>query len=222
MFVRTIYATGDPGRIDTAIDGLSTEGRRLLAERPGYRGFGLFVDRGLGKLLIGTWWDSEQARLDSNARLREWRAGVLERFAATVAIDNYEVADSYRTQRPGPGAALRLSRLEVAPSDADRLIDTFKSTTLPKFQTLQGMIGTTLRRADQRPRRGAHAVADLPSPARPAAGQASARHESAGQGACDRVRPRRVRCGHRRQETASEQGHRRAGEAGGPGDARAA
>jgi len=58
MFVRTLCATGDPAELDGAIEALSTEGRRLLSEQPGFRGFGLVVDRELGKLATATWWEA--------------------------------------------------------------------------------------------------------------------------------------------------------------------
>lgn len=46
MYVRTIYATGDPAKLDGAIDGLSTDGRKLPAEQPGCRGMGCSLDLG--------------------------------------------------------------------------------------------------------------------------------------------------------------------------------
>lgn len=70
MFVRTVYATGDPARIDMAIRALNSQGRELLEDRPGYRGSGIFVDRTLGKLLAGSWWETEDARRNSDEVLR--------------------------------------------------------------------------------------------------------------------------------------------------------
>ena len=54
MYIRTMYVTGDPARIDEAVDGLTTEGQKMLSTQQGFRGLGLFVDREVGKLLIGT------------------------------------------------------------------------------------------------------------------------------------------------------------------------
>ncbi|MEY9964935.1 heme-degrading monooxygenase HmoA [Streptacidiphilus sp. MAP12-16] len=144
MFVRTIYATGDPAKIDTTIEALSTEGRRLLAEQPGYRGFGLFADRQLGKLTMGTMWDSEKARQDSDDNLGARRAAMLEPFASTVSVNNAEVAVFDRREQPGPGAWLRLSRMDFNPSDADLLRETFTATVLPKLELLPGMCSATL------------------------------------------------------------------------------
>ncbi|WP_274564612.1 hypothetical protein [Streptomyces spiramyceticus] len=144
MYVRTIYATGDPAELDGAVEALSTEGRRLLSEQPGYRGMGLFVDRELGKLVAGTWWEDEKAEQASDDRLRERRAELLAPFARTVAVDTWEAAVARRPAALGSGAWFRLLRLEFEPSDADLLVDTFEKTGLPKLETIRGFEGASL------------------------------------------------------------------------------
>ena len=99
MFVRTVYVTGDPARIDAAVRALNSEGRSLLEERPGYRGAGVFVDRELGKLLAVSWWGSEEARRNSDQVMRERRGSMLEPFAGTITVENYEVA-VFRSAQP--------------------------------------------------------------------------------------------------------------------------
>ncbi|ORT59788.1 antibiotic biosynthesis monooxygenase [Streptomyces sp. CB03238] len=144
MFVRTTYATGDPAKLDQAVQALTGEGREQLAKEPGYRGAGLFVDREVGKLLTGTWWEDEEALRASADRMGELRARVLSGFAATMTVDNWEAAVVSRPESVGEGARFRLTRLEFAPTDADALIDTFENGVLPKLQTMRGFLGGTL------------------------------------------------------------------------------
>ncbi|MCX4819131.1 hypothetical protein OG883_04280 [Streptomyces sp. NBC_01142] len=144
MYVRTIYVTGDPAQLDGAADAIRTEGRQLLSDQPGYRGTGLFVDRELGKLLVGSWWEDEKSRQDSDHSLRERRVELLAPFAQTVTIDNWEAAVAHRAEALGPGASFRWVRMEVEPSDVDLLVETFRNTTLPKLRTIPGLAGTSL------------------------------------------------------------------------------
>jgi len=144
MFVRTIYAVGDPAKLDTAVEALSGEGRELLARQPGFRGMGLFVDREMGKLLAGTWWESERARQDSDEALRARRAAMLTPFATAVAVDNYEVAAFHRPEQPSGGACFRLSRLEFEPADADLVADTFQGSSLESLTMIPGVVGASL------------------------------------------------------------------------------
>src|SRR5579885_3388065 len=110
IFVRTVYAVGDPQKIDAAIEALKDEGRMLLAAQPGYRGMGLFADRELGKLSIGTWWDSEKARQDSEDALQTRRSELLRPFATAITIDNWEVIAASRPEQTPTGACMRMSR----------------------------------------------------------------------------------------------------------------
>lgn len=145
MFVRTIYATGDPEKIGTAVDGVTGEGRKMLAQQPGFRGVGVFTDRAIGKLVMGSWWDSEKARQDSDEQLRQLRAAIFEPFAATLLIANYEAVAVHRLRQPEAGrAALRLSRVEFDPADADLFAETFTATVQHRLELLPGLVASSL------------------------------------------------------------------------------
>ncbi|GAA4056828.1 hypothetical protein [Streptomyces shaanxiensis] len=180
MFVRAIYTTGDPTKIDTAIRALNTEGRDLLEDRPGYRGASVFVDRTLGKLLAASWWETEEARRNSDEVLRERRAGMLEPFLGTLAVDNYEALVFHQVQQPHAGAGLRVTRLEFDPRDTDLLADTFQASVIPRLETLQGLARASLL-VDRERGRGLVGVVfvDQATLAASRAGQAAARHEGA-------------------------------------------
>ncbi|MEC4017446.1 antibiotic biosynthesis monooxygenase [Streptomyces sp. H27-D2] len=144
MYVRTTYATGDPAKIDESLDGLRVEAPKLLADQPGYRGFGLFADRELGKIMMGSWWESEQARQSSDDHLKDRRAALLAPFAHTVTVDNWEAAVFTPSPQVQAGAGFRLSRFDVDPSNVDLLVQTFQNTTLPKLQAIAGVAGAAL------------------------------------------------------------------------------
>ncbi|WDO05141.1 hypothetical protein ME763_05490 [Streptomyces murinus] len=144
MFVRTVYATGDPARLDSALRALNSQGHDLLEERPGYRGAGVFVDRELGKLLTVSWWESEEAQVNSDEVMRERRPALLEPFAASVAVEHYRVAVFHALPRPVVGGGLRVARLEFDPRDADLLADTFHASALPRLETVPGLARTAL------------------------------------------------------------------------------
>ncbi|MEU7427682.1 hypothetical protein [Streptomyces sp. NPDC040750] len=180
MFVRTVYATGDPAGLGPALRALDAEGHDLLEERPGYRGAGVFVDRDVGKLLTVSWWESEEARRNSDEVMREHRPALLAPFAATVAVANWEVAVFHTLQRPAAGGGLRLTRLEFDPVDADLLADTFHAHVVPRLETLPGLARTALLldRARGHGLTGA-LFTDHRSLAASRAGQAAIRHQGA-------------------------------------------
>jgi heme-degrading monooxygenase HmoA len=142
MYVRTVYATGDPAKIEQALTRITAESPKVLVDRPGYRGFRLFADRELGKLTMGSWWETEEAERDSNGHLRERRQQLLDAFAATVTTDVWEVA-GFVPSRVQAGGGLRLGRLEFDPVIIDQAIRTFQQT-LPKFEAIPGNAGASM------------------------------------------------------------------------------
>ncbi|MFD0142654.1 MULTISPECIES: hypothetical protein [unclassified Streptomyces] len=144
MYVRTLYATGDPAQLGAAVDTTASEGRALVSEQPGFRGMGLFVDRELGKFLAATWWEDERSRDASDEVLRETRARQLAPFAQTAAVDNWEAAVARPPRSVGPGAWFRLARLEFDPAGTDALAEIFRDMALPRLEALAGFEGASL------------------------------------------------------------------------------
>jgi heme-degrading monooxygenase HmoA len=180
MFVRTTYATGDPADLDPVVESLTGEGREMAQRQPGFRGLGVFVDRELGKLLAVSWWETEQARRNSDEEMRARRTEMLERFAATTNVEDYEVAVFHPVHRPQAGAGLRITRLEFDPSDADLLAETFRASVVPRLDTLPGLARASLL-LDRRRGRGLTGAVFLDQDSLKAsrAGHAAARHEGA-------------------------------------------
>jgi len=144
MFVRTVYAVGDPQQIDAAIEALSDEGRMLLAAQPGYRGMGLFADRELGKLTIGTWWHSEKARRDSDDALHTRRAELLHPFATSMTVDDWEAIAAWRPEQVPSGACMRQSRMDFDPMDADLAAETMRGMVMDRLKAIPGVIGVAM------------------------------------------------------------------------------
>ncbi|WP_031072560.1 hypothetical protein [Streptomyces sp. NRRL WC-3742] len=140
MFVRTVYATGNPDRIGQTVEGFGKEALDLLSGQPGYRGYGLFVDRALGKITMGSWWESAQAERDSDTALRARRAELLAPLAGTVATDVWEAVATAPPGEAGPGAGFRLVRVDVDPEKVDEAAEVFRDQALPMLQQAPGFV----------------------------------------------------------------------------------
>ncbi|GGW09740.1 hypothetical protein GCM10018980_21050 [Streptomyces capoamus] len=188
MFVRAVYATGDPALLDTAVRSVNNQGRDLLEERPGYRGAGVFADREAGTLLTVSWWETEEARHNSDAVMRERRGALLEPFAGTVAVANYEAAVFHQIAHPRQGGGLRVTRLEFDPRDADLVVDTFRATVVPRTEALPGLSGVSLLVDRERGRGlGNTLFLDRASLAASRAAVAAVRHEASAKAHLDVV-----------------------------------
>ncbi|WP_217555179.1 hypothetical protein [Streptomyces sp. GbtcB6] len=180
MFVRAVYVTGDPAKVEAAIRGLNSEGRELLEERPDYRGADVLVDRDLGKLLAVSWWGSEGARRNSDQVMRERRGPMLEPFAGTVAVENYEVTVFHSVQLPRAGGGMRSTWVEFDPADTDLFAETFRSSAIPRLEALPGFARCAVLVDRERGRGMVGSIfVDRASMAASRAGQAEARRADA-------------------------------------------
>lgn len=143
MFVRTMYITADPANIGPALDVIAKEAPGMLAEQQGYQGLGVFTDRAVGKILVGSWWDSEQAMKDSDAQLRDRRGQMLEPFVSTIAIMGFEAPVADRPPSATTGA-FRVGRMVFDPAMADQFVSLFQQAGLPRLQQMDGYAGASL------------------------------------------------------------------------------
>ncbi|KJS57180.1 hypothetical protein VM98_02795 [Streptomyces rubellomurinus subsp. indigoferus] len=140
MFVRTVYATGNPDRIEQTLDGLRTEALALLTGQPGYRGYGLFADRTLGKIAMGSWWESAEAERASDAALGERRRELLAPLAGTVTTDVWEAVATAPPGSAGPGAGFRLARTDLDPAKVDEAAARFRDQVIPTLEKSPGFV----------------------------------------------------------------------------------
>ncbi|MEV4558074.1 hypothetical protein AB0K51_13935 [Kitasatospora sp. NPDC049285] len=143
MFVRTVYATGDPALLEESLDGLRAESVKLLSGQPGYRGYGLFANRQLGTLTMGSWWETAEAEAASDAELRERRNTLLVPFAATVAVNTWEavVADPGQAVENG---GFRLVRFAFEPGTLDQVVKGFSESGLSGVREIDGYVGAAM------------------------------------------------------------------------------
>ncbi|MER7704329.1 hypothetical protein ABTX81_15715 [Kitasatospora sp. NPDC097605] len=144
MFVRTGYFTGDPARVDRALDGLSAEAVGLLSAEPGYVGYGLFADRELGIITMGSWWATRQNERDSAERLRGRRDELLAPFAGTATVDVWEAAEVAQAPAVAPGSWFRLVRFDLAGADRERIAARFREDGLPAQRRIDGCLGGSM------------------------------------------------------------------------------
>jgi heme-degrading monooxygenase HmoA len=144
MYARTVYAVGDPTKIDDSLEALRTEAPKLLADSPGFRSYGLFADRDLGKIAMASWWETEQDRSNSDEHLAERRTGLLTPFADSIVVNNFEVAAVGQSPQLADARAFQLGRFMIEPSRIDDLITLFKTVGLPRLEGLSNFCGAAL------------------------------------------------------------------------------
>lgn len=143
MFVRSLYITCDPADVGPALDVIAKAVPGMMAEQSGFDGIGVFADRPLGKILTGSWWETEQALKNSDEQLRDRRVDMLARFVSTITTVNLEAA-AFTPPASATSGSFRLQRMMFEPAMADGIVRAFKEVGLPGLAAVDGFQGASL------------------------------------------------------------------------------
>lgn len=138
MYARTNLFEADPAKLDDGIAFARTEVADVLAACEGTRGMGVLVDRTTGRCMVNSVWvdqDTMKASNDALAPLRE-RAG--EMLGSPAAVEEWQVAVVHEIHPVTEGCGLRVTKVDFATEDADGVLDTLRTTTIPAAELMDG------------------------------------------------------------------------------------
>ena len=145
MYARTTTLTGDSGAIDAGIAHVRDEIMPALDGIEGYQGLSMLVDRDTGRCILTTAWDSPEALAASAGRASALRSRAAEIFGAgPVEVEEWEIAVLHRAHHSPEGACARVTWVSADPGSAEPAIQSYKSTTLPAVEQLDGFLGASL------------------------------------------------------------------------------
>ncbi len=93
MYARVSMFRGDPAHIDDGINYIRESVLPSSTPDEGLEGFYHLVDRGSGKAISFTLWESEEAMRATEEEANQLRAGIAQAANATIEnVETYEVA----------------------------------------------------------------------------------------------------------------------------------
>lgn len=144
MYVRASTFTADPAKIDAGMRYVQETVQPALESTPGNRGISASIDEETGQGAVVSWWDD----LDS-LRASEDQAGPLRdeagtRFGATMTPRVLEVVERHVREAPRPGCWNRVTTIRISPTEVDKSIDTFRTSTVPALDAMDGFCAAVL------------------------------------------------------------------------------
>ncbi len=115
----------------------------MCRELPACMGLSVIVDRGSGRCIATTSWESLEAMQASNSTLRAIRQRGAEIMGGTPEVAEWEIAVMHRDHRSADGACARVTWLRGEPAVMDRAADVFKLAIMPEMQMLDGFCGVS-------------------------------------------------------------------------------
>ncbi len=144
MFARSTTIAARTHAINAGIAHCRDEVMPALDAVDGCVGLSLMVDRESGECVLTTAWRSQDAMHASAATMAPMRHRVVEMFAGTAEVDEWEIAVVHREQYSGPGARVRATWLRTRPELFDRAVDFYRTSVLPAMEDLEGFCSASL------------------------------------------------------------------------------
>ena len=145
MYARTTTVHADPQRIDEGIRYVRDEVMPAVQTMPGCMGLSMLCDRDSGRCIVTTSWDSQESMSASREAVRAMREQANDVMGGRFDVDEWEIAVMHRAHALNDGAWARVtfSRLHDA-SQADRVIEAWKTNVLPRLDELDGFSSVSL------------------------------------------------------------------------------
>lgn len=108
-------------------------------------GVSAMIDRGSGRCIITTAWESDEAMRASADKASQLRNQAAETFGGSVEkIEEWEIAVLHRDHQSADGACARVTWVTGDPATTDPKIDYYKTSVLPELENLDGFCSASL------------------------------------------------------------------------------
>lgn len=144
VFARSTTVVANPMSIDAGIAHIRDEVMPMLMDMDGCIGLSMLVDRGSGRCITTSAWQTMEAMRASDPQLRPVRDHAAEILGGRPQVDEWEIAVFHRDHTSRPGACVRATWMRMAPENADRAIDVYRMAMLPQMQEFDGFCSASL------------------------------------------------------------------------------
>jgi len=144
VYARSTTIEGQPSSIDAGIDYVRDVVMPALRQMDGCIGLSLLVDRGSGRCIATSSWETDKAMHASGEQVLPLQRRAAEIFGGSVMVDRWEIAVLHRDHRASAGACVRATWFNVRPDQLDRAIRYYRESMLPAIHELEGFCSTSL------------------------------------------------------------------------------
>lgn len=144
MHARSTTVQARPESIDVGVSCVRNEVMPALLDTDGCVGLSMLVDRGSGRCIVTSAWQTPEALRAGDVFLQP----VHDRAAAVLGgipeVDEWEIAVLHRDHTSAPAAWVRVVWVRVAPEQADHGVDLYRMVLLPQIRQFTGFCSASL------------------------------------------------------------------------------
>jgi heme-degrading monooxygenase HmoA len=144
LHVRFNFLTADPLRLGDSVKFIESEVRPQVDSQPGSLGTSLYTDPDAGLAILESFWASDDAMHASEHTVSSSRREAVKRAAGTVSVERYEVPVFELEAPVRSGASMRLTRMDVEPSQVEDAVEVYGDTAVPWLAETRGFCSALL------------------------------------------------------------------------------
>lgn len=129
---------------ESGIDFLHSEVVPAVQSMDGCLGMSMMADRGSGRCIVTSSWDSMDDMRASDAAIEPMRERAGTMLGGMPFVEEWEIAAMHRHHRTHEGAGVRATWMHGAAADLDRGVDLFRMVTMPAMESLEGFCSASL------------------------------------------------------------------------------
>jgi len=141
LHIRLSRIAADPSALDDCVAYIESEARQTVEFLPGSVGVSVLADRAAGTALFGSVWASSEDMSASEETEAPLRAELAKRAGRPVTVEDYQIPISFifdYTILLRGGQAVRLTRIQVKPSQVDDVIEVVGDEAVPSLSETPG------------------------------------------------------------------------------------
>jgi hypothetical protein len=142
MFARSTTIHGDPGSIEAGIAYIRDDVMPAITAMDGCLGLSLVIDRGSGRCIATSSWDTQESLRASADTLASYRSLGGDILGGTPQVEEWEVAVMHRDHTTTDGACCRISWAQ--PEDLDATLEMWRTRLLGRFEAMDGFCSASL------------------------------------------------------------------------------
>jgi quinol monooxygenase YgiN len=144
MHIRLSRVAAEPSALDECLAYLDREVRPALEVLRGSLGISVLADRAEGVAIFGSVWASSHLMSASEKTEAPLRSELAKHAGGPVTAEDYEIAVFLQEAQPQSGQAVRLTSIQVKPSQALDVIEVVGDIAVPSLAETPGFCGALL------------------------------------------------------------------------------
>ena len=144
MEARFNFVTADPGRLDDLVTFTEAEVCPVVETAAGSLGTSLYANPEVGVAILESFWASHARLVRSEQLVSSARHEAVARATGTVCVERYQVPVFELDAPLTAGAGVRLTRMDVAPSEVEDAVEIYGDTAVAQLAETEGFCAALL------------------------------------------------------------------------------